>query len=55
MLAADWIIELGPGAGDEGGRVVVIGTPEQVATGQTATGEVLAQALREPGSSVTGP
>ncbi len=48
MLAADWIVELGPGAGDEGGRVVAQGTPEQVARGQTATGEILAQALREP-------
>src|SRR5262249_40629224 len=48
MLAADWIIELGPGAGDEGGRVVAQGTPEQVATTSTATGEILARALREP-------
>src|SRR5262249_28821002 len=39
MLAADWIIELGPGAGDDGGRVVARGAPEQVATAQTATGE----------------
>jgi excinuclease ABC subunit A len=52
MLAADWIIELGPGAGDDGGRVVARGTPEQVATAETATGEILAQALREPESSV---
>ncbi|HXF96084.1 MAG TPA: excinuclease ABC subunit UvrA, partial [Gemmatimonadales bacterium] len=28
---ADWIIDLGPGAGDEGGRVVAAGTPEEVA------------------------
>jgi excinuclease ABC subunit A len=48
MLAADWIIELGPGSGDDGGRVVAQGTPEQVAEGNTATGEILAQALREP-------
>ena len=31
MLAADWIIDLGPGAGDDGGRVVAQGTPEDVA------------------------
>jgi excinuclease ABC subunit A len=48
MLAADWIIELGPGAGDDGGRVVAQGTPEQIARARTATGEVLARALREP-------
>ena len=29
--AADWIIDLGPGAGDEGGRIVVAGTPQTVA------------------------
>jgi len=29
--ASDWIIDMGPGAGDEGGRVVVAGTPAKVA------------------------
>lgn len=31
MRAADWIVDLGPGAGREGGRVVAAGTPGQVA------------------------
>lgn len=48
MLAADWIVELGPGAGEDGGRLVAQGTPEQVAAMSTATGEILARAMREP-------
>jgi excinuclease ABC subunit A len=28
---ADWVIEMGPGAGDAGGRVVAVGTPEDIA------------------------
>ena len=31
ITASDWIIDIGPGAGDEGGRVVAFGPPEQVA------------------------
>jgi excinuclease ABC subunit A len=46
MICADWIIDLGPGAGDEGGRVVAQGTPEEVARSGTLTGDVIAAALR---------
>ena len=47
MMAADWIIDLGPGAASEGGRIVVQGTPEEVAACEaSATGEALAEALR---------
>jgi excinuclease UvrABC ATPase subunit len=43
MAHADWIIDLGPGAGHDGGRVVFEGTPaELVATRPTLTGEHLA-------------
>jgi excinuclease UvrABC ATPase subunit len=43
MAHADWIIDLGPGAGNEGGRVVFEGTPAGlVAKRSTVTGEHLA-------------
>jgi excinuclease ABC subunit A len=31
IKVADYVIDLGPGGGDEGGRIVAVGTPEQVA------------------------
>ena len=44
MAHADWIIDLGPGAGHDGGRVVFEGTPEALAAGRsTLTGQHLAQ------------
>jgi excinuclease ABC subunit A len=44
MKAADWLIDLGPGAAEEGGRVVVTGTPEEVAAcEESVTGRVLAR------------
>jgi len=44
MAHADWIIDLGPGAGHDGGRVVFEGTPAQiVADRSTLTGQHLAQ------------
>jgi excinuclease UvrABC ATPase subunit len=44
MAHADWIIDLGPGAGHDGGRVVFEGTPaELVADRSTLTGEHLAE------------
>ena len=30
VAGSDWIIDIGPGAGDEGGRVVASGPPQQV-------------------------
>lgn len=43
MAHADWLIDLGPGAGHDGGRVVFEGTPaELVAARSTLTGEHLA-------------
>jgi excinuclease ABC subunit A len=31
VLGSDWVIDVGPGAGDEGGRVVAAGPPEEIA------------------------
>ncbi|WP_410659104.1 ATP-binding cassette domain-containing protein [Amycolatopsis sp. lyj-112] len=43
MAHADWIIDLGPGAGHDGGKIVFEGTPaDLVADGSTLTGEHLA-------------
>tara|TARA_B100000929_G_scaffold285637_1_gene269539 strand:- start:664 stop:3177 length:2514 start_codon:yes stop_codon:yes gene_type:complete len=36
IAASDWVIDMGPGAGDEGGTIVVAGTPEEVAVSSTS-------------------
>ncbi len=47
MKAADYIIDLGPGAAEAGGRIVVEGPPEKVAKCKhSVTGRFLAEALR---------
>lgn len=48
MASADWIIDMGPGAGDKGGTVVCTGTPEQVAKHKTSpTGAALKSLFAE--------
>lgn len=48
MAHADWIIDLGPGAGHDGGRIVFEGTPgELIAAGSTITAEHLAAYVGE--------
>ena len=44
MRAADYIIDIGPGAGKNGGQVVAAGTPEKISTNiESLTGKYLAQ------------
>ncbi len=46
MKAADYIIDLGPGAADEGGQVVAKGTPEEVAqSAESVTGRFLSRVV----------
>lgn len=46
IRAADWVVEFGPGAGPDGGRVVADGSPEEVAKTDTATGRALKGRVR---------
>ena len=49
IAAADWVIELGPGGGDHGGKLVAVGTPETVRkTKNSPTGRALMRADKRP-------
>ena len=46
IAACDWVIDMGPGAGDEGGKVIGFGPPEQIANlRQSKTGGFLKRKL----------
>jgi excinuclease ABC subunit A len=48
IRAADYLVELGPGAGTDGGKIVAKGKPAQVAKGNSLTGEYLRGAREIP-------
>ncbi|MBN1312336.1 MAG: ATP-binding cassette domain-containing protein [Anaerolineae bacterium] len=47
LAACDWLIELGPGGGPDGGRVIAAGTPETVAAGKTPTASYVRDVMHE--------
>ncbi len=50
IRAADWVVDLGPGAGPEGGLVVAQGTPaDLIASGESATARHLRGDVPRPG------
>jgi excinuclease ABC subunit A len=51
IAAGDYIIDMGPGAGEDGGRVVAVGTPAEVgASARSRTGAYLNRRLRRVSS-----
>ncbi|MCX7930132.1 MAG: excinuclease ABC subunit UvrA [Chlorobi bacterium] len=54
IAAADWVIDLGPEGGERGGKVVISGTPEQVATcPESWTGKALQEFFSREGRTGT--
>jgi excinuclease ABC subunit A len=45
LACCDWLVELGPGGGPDGGRVIAEGAPEAVAQGETPTASPLRETL----------
>ncbi|MBS1102566.1 excinuclease ABC subunit UvrA [Gluconobacter sp. Dm-62] len=52
--ASDWIVDLGPGAGRKGGRIVAAGTPETVAASEHSVTAPFLRRYVHPGSQDTG-
>lgn len=43
VAAADWVIDMGPGAGSDGGNIIFEGTPAELVNAKTPTGQHLAR------------
>jgi excinuclease ABC subunit A len=52
IACADWVVELGPEAGEKGGRIVFEGDPRKLARAKTATGKVLGRDSRSAGHNL---
>jgi excinuclease ABC subunit A len=51
IKTADWVVDLGPEGGDNGGRIIAVGTPEQIAANKASyTGRYLRATLAAPSS-----
>ncbi len=51
IKTADWVVDLGPEGGDDGGRIIAVGTPEQIAANKASyTGRYLRATLAAPRS-----
>ncbi len=48
LRGADWLVDMGPGAGASGGQIVAEGTPSEVAAAESLTGRYLRGALQLP-------
>ena len=56
IKSADWLIDLGPEGGDQGGKIVATGTPEQVArNNQSHTARYLTKVLAANGQAKRPP
>ena len=51
LATCDWLVELGPGGGPDGGRIIAQGTPRDVAAGQTPTARFLREVLATGGTA----
>ncbi len=52
IKCADWLIDLGPDAGDQGGQIVAVGTPDDIAAcPESHTGRALLAVLSSPAAS----
>jgi excinuclease ABC subunit A len=58
VAGSDWVVDMGPGAGDEGGRVVASGPPAKVAgVSKSRTAPYLSRFLEDsvaPGQELAG-